>query len=311
MERIQTALDKARAERAATQGVPAPAAPAAPPRPVATGSPTATPVMAPAAPATPDAAPVGRPPVAPPVAPAAPGAVEAAWAALREVRVDPRQLERAHVVAAVGGPESAAFDVMRTKLLHQARAQGWRRVAVSSPGPACGKTTVALNLAFGLARQADLRVMLVEADLRRPAIGRILGIRDPEGSAEVLGGAADPAGALRRHRANLAALVASGPRRNPAELLQSPRAGEALDRIEALYEPTLTLFDMPPMMAGDDVMAFAGLMDGVLLVAAAGATTIAQIDACERELATRTNVVGVVLNKCRYLDRDQDYAGAY
>lgn len=278
MERIQTALDKARAERAAQGPQPRPAASAAPAGPLA-GSVSAS--------------------------------VEAAWAALREVRVDPARLERGHVVSALGGPESTVFDVMRTKLLHQARAQGWRRIAVSSPGPSCGKTTVALNLAFGLARQADLRIALVEADLRRPAFGRILDLRDPAGTAEVLMGAANPADAMRRHRGNLAVLAAANSHRNPAELLQSPRAAEALDRIEALLAPTITLFDLPPMMAGDDVMAFAGLMDGVLLVAAAGTTTVAQIDACERELATRTNVVGVVLNKCRYLERGQDYGGAY
>jgi Mrp family chromosome partitioning ATPase len=112
-----------------------------------------------------------------------------------------------------------------------------------------------------------------------------------------------------RHRGNLAVLPAVGSRRNPAELLHSPQAAQALDRIEALYDPTLMLFDLPPIMVGDDVMAIAGHLDGVLLVAAAGSTTIAQIDVCERELAARTNVVGVVLNKCRYLD--QDYGEGY
>lgn len=289
MERIQTALDRARAERAAVQGA---------------GE--AIPRTARAAPSSAPQAPEGIPAEA---ASADPDAVASAWAALRELRVDPGLLERAHVVSAAGGRESAAFDVMRTKLLHQVRAQGWRRIAVTSPGPACGKTTVALNLAFGLARQADVRVALVEADLRRPAFGRLLGLRETEGTAEVLGGAVAPEAALRRHKANLAILAATGPRRNPAELLQSPTAGAALDRLEALLDPTVTLFDLPPMMAGDDVMAFAGLMDGVILVAAAGSTRIAQIDACERELATRTNVVGVVLNKCRYLEQG-DY-GTY
>ena len=302
MERIQSALDKARAERAAAQGTSGAAGGRAAPREPSGEAPPAE--------AARDAPP--GPEQARSEAPAPdPGATAAAWAGLRELRVDPVRLERAHVVSAAGGPESAPFDVMRTKLLHQVRAQGWRRIAVTSPGPACGKTTVALNLAFGLARQADLRVALVEADLRRPALGRLLGIREAEGAAEVLEGAVPPESALRRHKSNLAVLAAAGPRRNPAELLQSPAAAVALDRIEALLEPTVTLFDMPPMMAGDDVMAFAGLMDGMLLVAAAGATRIAQIDACERELATRTNVVGVVLNKCRYLERDEGYGRPY
>ena len=236
--------------------------------------------------------------------------MEAAWAALREFRVDPAAREGARR-AAVGGPESAPFDVIRTKLLHQIRRPGLAADRDLLADAGLRQDHLALNLAFGLARQVDLRVILVEADLRRPALGRILGIREAEGSAEVLGGIVEPGPVLRRHKGNLAMLVAAGPRRNPAELFHAPQTAEALNRIEALYDPTVMLFDLPPLMAGDDVMAIAGQLDGVLLVAAAGLTTIAQIDACERELATRTNVVGVVLNKCRYLDRDEGYGKGY
>lgn len=288
MERIRIALDKARAERTTVLGSTEPDAEAA----------TAKPPVAPGGATGP-----ARP---------HPAAIEAAWAALADIRVDPRRLERAHVVSAAGGPESAPFDVIRTKLLHQARAQGWRRIGISSPAPGCGKSTLALNLAFGLARQADLRVILVEADLRRPVMASLFGLRMAgSGAGEVLEGATPPAEGLRRHRHNLGILPAAGPRRHPAELFQSPRAAEVLTGLEATYDPSITIFDLPPMMAGDDVMAFAGHLDGVIIVAAAGSTTIAQIDACERELATRTNVVGVVLNKCRYLDRREGYDGNY
>ena len=70
------------------------------------------------------------------------------------------------------------------------------------------------------------------------------------------------------------------------------------------------IFDMPPMQAGDDVMAFASRVDCVLLVAAAEETTIKQVDLCERNLATQTNVLGVILNKCRYMG-DEDSYGYY
>jgi hypothetical protein len=52
-------------------------------------------------------------------------------------------------------------------------------------------------------------------------------------------------------------------------------------------------------------------VDCALLVAAAGSTTIAQVDACERDIAAHTNVLGVTLNKCRYLDKDQAYGYDY
>jgi protein-tyrosine kinase len=305
MERIQSALAKARAAREGS----APPPPAdASERPVhipSTGTvggplpdrPAALPPEA-----AREAAEPGRPRGA-----AERARLDAEWAALRAIAVNPTVLERAHVVAATGGTQAAPFDVMRTKLLHQMRANGWRRVAITSPGPSCGKSTIALNLAFSLARQDDLRILLAEADLRRPSLAATLGIKDQRGMAEVLEGTAEPSEALVRHGANLAVLPAAGGRRNPADLFQAPGTGAALDAIEARYEPTLTLFDMPPMLIGDDVMAFMGLVDSVLLIAAAESTTIKEIDACERELATRTNVMGVVLNKCRYLGRDQGY----
>jgi hypothetical protein len=65
------------------------------------------------------------------------------------------------------------------------------------------------------------------------------------------------------------------------------------------------------MLAGDDAIGFLHNVDCALLVAAAGSTTIAQVDACERDIAAHTNVLGVTLNKCRYLDKDQAYGYDY
>ena len=68
------------------------------------------------------------------------------------------------------------------------------------------------------------------------------------------------------------------------------------------------LFDLPPMLVSDDTMAFVGHVDAVLLIAAAEATTIKEVDSCERELASQTNVMGVVLNKCRYMGPEYGYS---
>jgi len=68
------------------------------------------------------------------------------------------------------------------------------------------------------------------------------------------------------------------------------------------------IFDLPPMLAGDDVMAFAGQLDCVLLLAAAETTKAKEVDVCERNLASQTNVLGVVLNKCRYMDDVEGYS---
>jgi len=279
MERIQSAIAKARAERrvVAVPPLPEPSGPSPVPRAVV-------------APAFDD-----------------PSAIAARWAALTPFVPDARHLARKRIVSAAGGREAAPFDVMRTRFLQQIRQNGWKRVALTSPTAGCGKTTIALNLALGLARQPDLRTVLCELDLRRPTLSALLGMRDTLSFSQVIEGQAPFADHARRIGGNLAVALNRDPVRTPSERLQSPAVAEALRVIEAAYAPDVMLFDLPPMFVSDDAMAFVGQVDAVLLVAAAEATSIKQIDACERDLAAQTNVMGVILNKCRYTGPDHSY----
>ena len=262
--------------------------------------------LAPAGGDSPGAAPDQRRPAAYGAA----GAVPAVWAALPAFVPNAPLLVRNRIVTHAGGAEAVDFDVMRTRLLQQMRANGWRRVAVTSPGASCGKTTIVLNLGFSLARQADTRTVVAELDLRRPSIARTLGLKPRAGFAGVLTGEAAFEDCVSCYNGNLAIATNQGPVRNSAELLAGPTVAAALSDIESRYDPTLMIVDMPPMLVSDDVMAFAGQVDCVLLVAAAESSTIKEIDACERDLAAQTNVLGVVLNKCRYTERSAGY-GAY
>ena len=233
---------------------------------------------------------------------------EAAWQALPLLQPDPARMGDNRIVAFSGGHEAVSFDVMRTKLLQQMRAHNWRRVAITSPSPGCGKSTIALNLAFSIARQAEMRTVLAELDLRRPSLAAMLGIQGRKSFAHVLQGRANFAEAAVRYGDGLALAVNDGPVRNPAELLHGSAVPTALATIEANYAPDLMLFDMPPMLVSDDTMAFMSHVDAVLLIAAAETTTIKEVDACERELASQTNVMGVVLNKCRYMGPEYGYS---
>ncbi len=279
MEKIQNAIAKARAERLQA----APVQSTIVSRQTAAGDPGAA-------------------------APLLPHSTEAAWQALSPLHPDPARMRDNRIVAFSGGHEAVSFDVMRTKLLQQIRANGWRRVAITSPTPGCGKSTISLNLAFSIARQAELRMVLAELDLRRPSLANVLGIQGRKSFAQVLQGRADFAESAVRYGDGLALAVNDGPVRNPAELLQGNGVPAALAAIEASYAPDLILFDMPPMLVSDDTMAFMGHVDAVLLIAAAEATTVKEVDACERELASQTNVMGVVLNKCRYMGAEYGYS---
>ncbi len=281
MERIQSAISKAREARRALD----PQGPA-----TVAADPAATSEARPAAPQE--------------------RAVEA-WSGLMEFRPNEHVLERGRVVSLTSNAASVPFDSMRTRLLYLIRDKGWRRIAVTSPGPGCGKTTISLNLALSLSRLADVRTVLIDADLRRPALGKTLGVSARHQFSDVLAGKADPARHLVRIGDSLAVGTNCAAVPNSAELLQSPNAQHALDLVEETYQPSLMLFDLPPMLVNDDALAAVTLMDAVIVVAAAGASTAAEIDRCEQELASRTNVVGVVLNKCRYLDKSEGYGYDY
>lgn len=229
------------------------------------------------------------------------------WAALTPFQPSASHLQRNRILAVESGREAVGFDVLRTRLLQQMRANGWRRLAITSPGASSGKSTIALNLGFSLARQTDLRTLVCEMDLRRPSLGNILGVPERRSFSRVLAGLDPLEDHAVRLRDNLAVTMDHAHVPNSAELLQSPDMGPLLADIEARYDPALVIFDMPPMLVSDDTMGFMNQVDCVLLVAAAGRTTIKEIDKCEQDLASQTNVLGVVLNKCRFMGSEEDY----
>ena len=83
---------------------------------------------------------------------------------------------------------------------------------------------------------------------------------------------------------------------------------DLIDALEARLRPDVILFDMSPMLVGDDALAFLDQVDCALMVAAAEETTVAEIEKCGADLAKRTQVLGVVLNKCRYMEDEESRA---
>ena len=125
--------------------------------------------------------------------------------------------------------------------------------------------------------------------------------------AEVLTGAAPIEDSFQRYGDTLAVSTPGHAAGNPSEVLNSRAASITMKRIEAILAPEIILCDMPPMMRADDVMAFLPNIDCVLLVVAAEETKMAELDRCERELGAHTNVMGVVVNKCRYTPEEYGY----
>lgn len=230
------------------------------------------------------------------------------WKSIPAMQLDTKSLDRNRILAYRSSPGVAAYDMMRTKLLQQMRKNQWRRVAITSASPGSGKTMTSLNLAFSLSRQSDLRIMLIELDMRRPAMAQAIGVRPSKLQFSEALADRDPAEKhMIRYGSNVIFAVNNHSIRDSAEMLQGLTASRVLDDIEKRYEPDIMIFDMPPMTSSDDTLAFLDQIDCALLMVEAEKNRPNDIEKCEQELAARTNVLGVVLNKCRYLDRTETY----
>lgn len=298
MEKIHSAILKARQEREAreTRETAAPAAPAVTAARVDVAAP-----MPPAA---------SAPPAPPAPAPHADD-TSSRWAGLEQYKPDRRALARNRIVAFEAGPSSICYDVLRTNILRQMRAKGWKRLAITSPTPGCGKTTTSLNLGFSLGRLRDLHTLVIEVDLRRPSMRNCLKEKQRHMFASVLAGEAHADDHLTAFGKTLAFGSNQASVKNSSELLAGTQVGVSLAEMDRHFAPDITIFDMTPMLVSDDTIAFLRNVDCVMLVAAASVTTAAQVDRCERELAEQTNVLGVVLNKCQFISPDEDYSYDY
>ena len=94
--------------------------------------------------------------------------------------------------------------MIRTKILRVLRQNGWTSLGITSPTSGCGKTTACLNIAFSLAHQPDVRTVLVDLDLRRPAVASHIGLTQPQSMASVLQGTRPVAENFVRYGENLA-----------------------------------------------------------------------------------------------------------
>ncbi|KAB2541369.1 exopolysaccharide biosynthesis protein [Salipiger aestuarii] len=227
------------------------------------------------------------------------------WSRLPVFSVNARHLDRNRIVTAGRqDPAHAAFDVLRTRLLQALSENGWRRVAITSPTKDCGKTFTAANLAISLSRHQNCRALLIDCDLRRPTLHKVMGADNPGSMGDVLRGRLSAEAHFQRMGDND---IHAGPNvafgfngvvePYASELLQSPETAQTLQTIERRLAPDVILFDLPPALFSDDVIAFRPLFDGVLLVVGGGLTTDKEIREVERRLGENTPLLGTVLNR--------------
>jgi Mrp family chromosome partitioning ATPase len=221
------------------------------------------------------------------------------WSDLKEIELSGEALSEHNVVTRQASHKATPFDILRTKILLQMRQNGWKRLAITSPMPKSGKTTMACNLALGLGRQGGLHTMLFDLDLQDPSVGNFLGQVPDAHIADMLAGEVPFSAQAVRVGESVAIAMAGRIETDPTRVLLAEKTAETLDTIQSNYAPDIMIFDTPSILVSDNTRAFLKNVDCALIVARANSTKYGHFDACEREIAEYTNVLGVVLNAFR------------
>jgi protein-tyrosine kinase len=186
------------------------------------------------------------------------------------------------------------FRTLRSRLYQLRDKQPLHSVLVTSSLPGEGKTFVANNLAQALARQENCRVLLIDADLRRPDLHTGLGAPSSPGLSEYLKGEADEMAVVQRGMSEYLCFIAGGSRvENPAELLANGRLKSLMERIGPVFD--WVILDSPPTLPVSDALVLAEICDGVLTVVRAAHTGFDTAQKSCQQLREK-NLLGVALN---------------
>jgi capsular exopolysaccharide synthesis family protein len=186
------------------------------------------------------------------------------------------------------------FRTLRSRLYQIRDKQLLRSVLVTSSLPGEGKTFVANNLAHSLARQQNCRVLLIDADLRRPDLHPGFGAPSSPGLSEYLKGEATEMTVIQRGVPEYLCFIAGGSKpQNPAELITNGRLKSLLQTIGPVFD--WVILDSPPTLPVSDALMLAELCDGVLTVIRAAQTGFDSAQKSCQQLREK-NLLGVALN---------------
>lgn len=206
-------------------------------------------------------------------------------------------------------PVAEAYRTLRTNLEFSNLDKSLRTLLVTSPGPEEGKSTTLANLAVTIA-QSGKRVILVDADLRRPTQHTVFGLKNTSGLSDMVLDDTLLANPPLQDSAvaNLKVLTSGQLPPNPAEILGSNRMGEILTAL--LERADLVLLDAPPVLAVTDAAVLSHKVDGVLLILSAGKTKRESAKKAQAQLEkVNARVIGAVLNNVRGDSSGQYYYG--
>ena len=214
------------------------------------------------------------------------------------------------IVREPGSPQAEAIRILRTNIRFLAVEPPLRRLLITSPEQGEGKTTVAANLAVSLAA-VGTGVLLIECDMRRPALGGLFDIKEEPGLSNVLAGDV-PFNIAVRETAypGLRVLCAGTPAPNPSDLLSGIRMSKLLEGAAKFAD--MVIIDTPPWLPVADAALLAPKSDGVMLVVRAEKTRKNKALELRRNLEQlNARILGVTVNGLKLDSEGRYYRGYY
>lgn len=202
-------------------------------------------------------------------------------------------------------PISEAYRILRTNIQFAALDKPLKRISITSSAPGEGKSTTIANLAVTMA-QAGSKVLIVNADLRRPRVGKLFGIDEHRGLTSVLMGRASLDDVIVQTKIENLTVLPSGPiPPNPSELIGS----QAMERLmgELDSKADYILYDCPPAIAVADATILAPKMDGVIMLVQIGEVPRDVVFKAKSNLeAAKARIIGVVAGRVK-MESEHNY----
>jgi len=216
----------------------------------------------------------------------------------KNVELDLDQLARNRCVSIFSDvPEAEYYKILRTTIQHLTKEKGWNTIMITSVQSGEGKTLTAINLAVSFAKEFNQTVLLVDCDLKRQSIHRYLSFSFDKGIVDYLMNDCSLKDLIVWPGIEKLTLISGGKTiANSAELLGSPKMKAFVKEIKNRYDDRYIIFDTPPVLGLADTIAFAPLVDGILIVVEAGRTPIEDIKKAY-EMIPSEKFLGFVLNR--------------
>jgi non-specific protein-tyrosine kinase len=208
-------------------------------------------------------------------------------------------------------PEIEHYKILRTQIQQRGVDKGWNTFMITSAMPGEGKTLTSINLALTFAKAFNQTALLVDSDLRQQRVHQYLGYDSDLGLLDYLLEGCPLSDLIVWPGVEKLTVISGGRQiHDSTELLGSPRMTELVGEMKSRYADRFVFFDVPPLLAAADAMAFAPLVDGILLVVETGRTALPDIRKA-LDMIPKEKFIGFVLNRNSAPDKKYGYGCGY